>query len=66
MWGDMAYYVPTVWKSGGTRMGGETFFKVGGTSAREKSIENFCGLNWQLWRHKHWNIASLPIHHVKV
>jgi len=34
-------------------MGGGTFFKVGGTSARWKTIENFCGLNWQLWRHKH-------------
>jgi len=29
-------------------MGGGTFFKVGGTSARQKIIENFCGLNWQL------------------
>jgi len=30
--------------------GGGTFFKVGDTSARQKNIENFCGLNWQLWR----------------
>jgi len=47
-------------------MGGGTFLKVGGTSARWTTIENFCGLNWQLWRHKHWNVTSLPIHLVKV
>jgi len=25
----------------------------------KKVIENFCSLNCQLWRHKHWNITSL-------
>ena len=25
----------------------------------KKTIENFCGLNWQLWHHKHWNMTSL-------
>jgi len=41
-------------------MGGGTFFKVGGgTSARQKTLGNFCGLNWQ-WRHKYWNIAYTP------
>jgi len=40
-------------------MGRGTFFKVGGPSARQKTIENFCGLNWQQWRHKHWNMTSL-------
>jgi len=34
-------------------MGGRTFFKVGGTSARQKNVEHFCDLNWQLWRHKY-------------
>jgi len=29
-------------------MSGGIFFKVGGTSARQKTIDNFCGLNWQL------------------
>jgi len=29
-------------------MCGGTFFKGGGTSARQKTIENSCGLNWQL------------------
>jgi len=29
--------------------GGGTFFKVGGAQMEiQKSIENFCGLNWQL------------------
>jgi len=32
----------------------------------KKAIEKSCGLNWQLWRHKHWNMTSLPIHHTKV
>jgi len=31
-----------------TDMGAGTFFKVGGTRARQKIIESFCGLNWQL------------------
>jgi len=34
-------------------MGGGIFFKVGVTNARQKTIEKFFGLNWQLWRHKH-------------
>jgi len=29
-------------------MGGGTFFEVGGTSARQKNVENFCRVNWQL------------------
>jgi len=30
-------------------MGGGTFFKVGGAQVHAKqTIENFCGLNWQL------------------
>ena len=37
----------------------EPFLKWGGTSARQKTVENFCGLNWQ-WRHKYWNIAYTP------
>jgi len=47
-------------------MSGGIFFKVGGTSARQKTIDNFCGLNWQLWRHKNWNMTSLPTHLMKV
>jgi len=41
-------------------------WKVGGTSARQKIYRKYFGLNWQLWRHKHWNMTSLPIHRVKV
>jgi len=44
----------------------ELFCKVGGTSARQKTIENVYGLNRQLWRHKHWNMTSLPIPHMKI
>jgi len=29
-------------------MGGGTFFKVGGHKRTSKTVENFCGLNWQL------------------
>jgi len=29
-------------------MGGGTFFKVGGTVHVKETIEQFCGLNWQL------------------
>jgi len=43
-------------------MGGGTFFKV--MVHVKKTIEKFCALNWQLWRHKHWNMTSLPIHHI--
>jgi len=49
-----------------TAMGGGTFFTVGGTSACQKNYRKCCGLNWQLWRHKHWNMTSLPMHHTKV
>jgi len=44
----------------------EPLSKWGGTSARQKTIENFCALNCQLWRHKHWNMMSLLIHNMKV
>jgi len=44
----------------------EPFSKWGGTSARQKNYRQFCGVSWQLWRHKHWNITPLPIHHMKV
>jgi len=33
-----------------TIMGGGTILKVGGP----KTVEYFCGLNRQLWRHNHW------------
>jgi len=29
-------------------MGGGNLFQSGGTSARQKTIEKVCGLNWQL------------------
>jgi len=32
----------------------EPFSKWNGTGACQKTIENFCVLNWQLWRYKHW------------
>jgi len=48
-------------------MGGGTFFKVGGHNWTLKwNYSKFCGLNRQLWRHKHWNMTSLHIHHIKV
>jgi len=34
-------------------------FSKGGDRWSSKSVENFCGLNWQLWRHKLWNMMSL-------
>ena len=46
-------------KNMGIDMGGGTFFKVGAQMEIQKNIENFCGLNWQLWRHKHLNMTSL-------
>ena len=46
-------------------MGGGTFFKVEGHKSTSKTIEYFCDLNWQLWRHKYWNMTSLPIHHMQ-
>jgi len=42
------------------------FQSGGGASARHKTLQHFCGLNWQLWCHRHWNMTSLPIHHMKV
>jgi len=37
-------------------MGDGSFFKVGGHKCTsKKTVKHFCGLNWQLWRHKHWN-----------
>jgi len=48
-------------------MGGGTFFKVGGHKRTfKRNYSKFCGLNWQLWRHKHWYLTSLHIHHMKV
>jgi len=44
----------------------EPFSKWGRHKCMPKTIDNFCVLNWQLWRHKHWNITSLPIRHVNV
>ena len=42
-------------------------FQSGGVQVHVKKIySKFCGLNWQLWRHKHWNMTSLHIHHMKV
>jgi len=41
------------WLPGVLPMGSGTFCKEGGTSARQRNIENLCGFNWQLWRHKH-------------
>jgi len=37
----------------------EPFSKWGDTSAGQTTVEKFCGMNWQLWRHKHWNMTSL-------
>ena len=39
---------------------GGIFFKVGGTSARQKTMEKllYNSLNWQLWRHKRWSMTS--------
>jgi len=39
--------------------GGGNFFKVGGTSARHKTYGKlfYCSSNWQLWRHKYWNMT---------
>ena len=48
-------------------MGGGTFFKVGGHKCTlKRNYNKFCGLNWQLWRHRHWSMMSLPVHHMKV
>jgi len=47
-------------------MGGGTFFKVEAPVDVIRLQKNFCGLKWQLWRRKHWNMTSLPIHHIKV
>jgi len=48
-------------------MGSGTFFKVGGHKSKLKiNYSKVCGLNWQLWRHRRWNMTSLHIHHMKV
>jgi len=41
--------------SANSTMGGGTLFKVGGAQMQINNY-NFCGLNCQLWRHKHWNM----------
>jgi len=46
--------------------GWRKLFQSEGDTKFFKVIQNFCGLNWQLWRHKHWNMTSIPIHHMKV
>jgi len=38
---------------------GDTFLKVKAQVQVKKPMENFCNLNRQLWRHKHWNMTSL-------
>jgi len=37
----------------------ERFSRWGAQIEIQKGIEKFCGLNWQLWRHTHWNMTSL-------
>jgi len=50
-----------------TDHGWRNIFQSGGTQAHvKKGKEQFCGLNWQLWCHKHWNMTSIPIHQMKV
>jgi len=45
--------------TGSLRIGGGTIFKVGWKKSMSKKLKHFCNLNWQLWRHKHWNMKSL-------
>ena len=45
-------------------MGGGFFSKWGAQVHVKKTIENFCGLNWQLQGHKHCNITSLPMNNM--
>jgi len=48
-------------------MGWWELFQSGGAQMHvKKTIEHFCSFNWQPWRHRHWNMTSLPIHHMKV
>jgi len=51
--------VPRAWVA-------EPFSKWGAQVHVKKTMESFFGVNWQLWRHKHWNMTSLPMHHMKV
>jgi len=47
--------------------GWRNLFQSGGAQVHvEKNYSKFCGLNWQLWRHKHSNMTSLPIYLMKV
>jgi len=49
------------------RHGWRNLFQSGGTQVHvKKNYSKSCGLNWQLWCHKHWNMTSLHIHHIKV
>ena len=51
----------------GYRYRWRNLFQSGGEEVHvKKTIEHFCGFNWQLWHHKHWNMTSLPVHHMKV
>ena len=46
--------------------GRRNLFQSGGAQVHVKqTIENVCGFNWKLWRHKHWNITLLPIRYIK-
>jgi len=58
------------WKFGvlwGYPHGWRNLFQSRGAQVHGKqTTENVCGLNWQLWRHKHWNMTLLPIHHMRV
>jgi len=49
-------------------MGGGTFCQSGGGAQVhvKNTIEKSCGFIWQVWRHKHWNMTSSPMHHAKV
>jgi len=42
-----------------TTIGGGTFCKVSGHNCKSKTVENFCGLNLQMWCRKPWNMTSL-------
>jgi len=41
------------------RHGWRNFFQSGGAQMIVKNLQKICGLNWKLWRHKHWNMTSL-------
>jgi len=46
--------------------GWRNLFQSGWEQDDVKTIENFYGLNWQLWRHEHWNMTLLLIRHMNV